>query len=124
LAGNTLEGDYEWDFKTGFGFVSVTPPHLSRKIPKDITISAIGSEALDRATVDVNTVWVTTLRGKNKGQKVPGTVSLDGATITFAPTKALAGNSFYQVTLSTGIHDLSDNLPLSKDYTWIFRTGK
>jgi hypothetical protein len=124
LAGNTLEEDYEWDFKTGFGVVSVSPAHLSRKVSTDIVLSAICSEALDPVTVNASTVFVTNLKGTRKGEKVAGTVSLQGDTITFTPAKALAGNNAYQATLSTGIYDLSDNLPLPKEYSWRFRTGK
>jgi hypothetical protein len=122
LAGNQLVGD-QWEFTTGFGVVSVTPAHLSRKVATNTHITAICSETLDSATVNSSTVWVAPLRGKNKGQKISGTVSLDGDTITFAPTKGLAGNNFYQVTLSTGIKDLSGS-PLPKNHTWYFRTGK
>jgi hypothetical protein len=122
LAGNSL-AQYYWSFTTGWGVVSVTPPSFIRKLPvASVIISATCSEALNLDTMIPNVVAVN-LKGKDRGKVIPGTVSLAGNTIFFTPTDSLARNNAYQVTLGTGIQDLT-GIPLANEYTWEFRTWK
>jgi hypothetical protein len=71
----------------------------------DVSLStdviATFSEAVDPATVTSSTFQV------EDNQSVPGTLSVNGATVTFTPDDPLAAATLHTVTLTTGIHDLA-----------------
>jgi hypothetical protein len=52
----------------------------------------------------------------------PAAVTYSGSTATLFPGVPLAGNTTYQVTVSTGVTDSSGN-PLGSSVTWSFTTG-
>ena len=59
---------------------------------------------------------------KKGSQPVSGTVTYAGVTATFKPTAALAPNTVYTATITTGAKDLAGNA-LASDFVWSFTTG-
>jgi len=97
--------------------VSKTSPLVnSSSIPVITTVSAVFSENVDPATLNIETFTVTSTVGS-----VSGTVVCTGSTATFLPDTPLEYDTTYTVKLTTGIKDTAGN-PLSSEYSWIFTT--
>ena len=97
---------------------ATTPSNGATAIP--ITITVI-SATFDRA-MDGTTVTGTTFVVKDSAnQTVPGTVSLSGATATFAPSSVLAASTLYTATITTGAKDMAGT-PLAGNFAWSFTT--
>jgi methionine-rich copper-binding protein CopC len=123
LAGNPLQADYTWSFTTGSepdttppAVNSTTPANGSNGVAINSAISVAFSEAMDPATINVNTITL------NNG--ITGTVIYDANTntATFTPTNGLDYNTTYAVTITTGAKDLSGN-SLPAEYGWSFHTS-
>lgn len=97
---------------------STAPANNSTGIALNQKIAATFSEAMDPATITVASV---TLTGPSAGN-VSGTVSYAGTTMTFTPDSALAANTAFTATISTGAKDLAGN-SLASDKVWTFTTG-
>ena len=129
-SGAALANNTTWSFTTADANVVIdtTSPSVVSTLPDnnvtDISlnsnISANFSEALDPATVNVNSFKVS-----QSGTPVTGVVSYTGTTATFNPTNDLTANTVYTVTLTTDITDLavSPN-SLASNYIWSFTSGK
>lgn len=72
--------------------------------------------------MDPETINGTTFLLKQGTTIVTGTVSYSGSTATFTPTNALAANTVYSGTITTGSKDLAGNAMIA-DYVWSFNTG-
>ena len=124
LAGNALATNYVWTFTTG-AVADFTAPTVSSTDPADTEIgvpvnkkiAATFSEAMDPLTITAATF--TLRRG---AIPVAGTVTYAGVTGTFTPTTALATNTEYTATITTGAEDLAGNA-LAVNYVWTFTTG-
>lgn len=120
----SLAGDYNWSFTTGPG-VDVLAPTVTSTSPADGSpgaviggnLSATFSESMDPATMNVVTFTLQSAQGP-----VLGSVAYSGVTATFNPTAALAPNTLYTATITTGAQDLADN-SLAADFVWTFTTG-
>src|ERR1700745_1092602 len=75
------------------------------------------SEAMDPLTT--TTVTFTLKQGTTP---VLGTVTYAGVTATFNPLSALAPNTTYTATITTGAMDLAGNA-LANSFVWSFTTG-
>jgi ribosomal protein L21E len=124
LAGNALASPYTWSWTTA-AVPDTTSPTVSSTIPvnNDTSMSinsalaAVFSEAMDPSTV--NSATFILMQGATL---VPGTVTYLGVTAAFVPTTALAYNTMYTATISTGAKDLAGN-PLAANYQWSFTTN-
>jgi len=122
VSGNSMASDHVWTFTTE-PEPDTTPPTVIGRVPApdatDVSLStdvvATFSEAVDPATVTSSTFQV------EDNQSVPGTLSVNGATVTFTPDDPLAAATLHTVTLTTGIHDLAGNA-LPSVVTWSFTT--
>jgi hypothetical protein len=127
LAGNGLAANYVWSFTTGPApdatdpTVNATVPVNSAiEVPVSQTLAATFSEGMNPATISVATF---TLTG-------PGTTSVTGIVAydvinyvaTFAPASALAPNTLYTATITTGAKDLAGNA-LANNFVWSFTTA-
>jgi Ice-binding-like/Bacterial Ig-like domain len=126
--GIALANDFVWTFTTGSTtcltgpptVISVTPPNGASGICPDTVVVATFSEAMDPSTINTTTFTLT----------APGPVAVAGAVTydvpshvaTFTPTNALALNTLYTATITTGAQDLNGN-PLASDYVWTFTTS-
>jgi hypothetical protein len=77
------------------------------------------SELLDPASVSTANVR---LRVSGSGTDIPAVVSLSGSTIVLDPLTALAGNTLYEATVTTGVEDLGGNA-LASNVQWTFTTA-
>ncbi|HXJ62087.1 MAG TPA: ice-binding family protein, partial [Verrucomicrobiae bacterium] len=102
-----------------------TPPTVSSTDPANAAtavainkrITATFSEAMDPLTIST-----TTFTLEQGATAVSGTVTYVGTTATFAPASALAINTPYTVTITTGVKDLAGN-PLLNNLAWSFTTA-
>jgi len=122
LAGNPL-ASYSWSFTTGAAADTITPTVSSTSpannaigVSVGAAVTATFSEPLDAATVTTATFSVKDAANA----AVAGTVTYAGTTATFAPA-ALAPETTYTATLTTGIKDAAGNA-MAQEYTWTFTT--
>ena len=135
LAGNTAAfpnaGSHVWTFNTA-AVGDTTAPTVTVVNPLDGStgicltkvVSATFSEAMDPATVNAASFFVT-----DGGAVVPGTVTYDAArqTARFVPSNAtgLAASRTFIATIvagAAGVKDLAGN-PLAVNRVWSFTTG-
>ena len=125
-AGNALASDYSWSFTTAAGVVTdVTPPTVLSAVPANnataiatsIHPAVTFSEAMNSATI--NTTNFTLKQGSTA---IAGTVAYSGTTATFTPSSALAANTVYTGTITTGAKDAAGNA-IATNYTWSFTTA-
>jgi hypothetical protein len=123
LGGNPLENPFEWTFSTQEE-PDATPPAVSSTSPAsgndDVSaytaITATFSEDMDPSIIDETTFSVS-----DGANNIPGTVTYNDTTATFAPTTMLAFSKTYVATITTGVQDLAGN-SLDEDYVWSFTT--
>nr|MBA2539286.1 Ig-like domain-containing protein [Deltaproteobacteria bacterium] len=94
--------------------ISTSPPDLAPEVGTAITITATFSEPLDPASA-------TGAVAVSAGEAVPGTVSVDGAIVSFVPAAPLTPNVQHSVTINTSVTDLAGNA-LANNHTWTFTT--
>lgn len=123
-AGNALASNYTWSFTTA-AVADVTPPTVLSSVPVSGAASvSAGSKvtATFSETMDATTITSSTFTLKQGTTPVTGTVSYTASTATFSPAAALAGNTVYTATVTTGAKDASGN-QLAANYTWSFTTA-
>jgi hypothetical protein len=104
--------------------VDTTPPTVTGTNPSDHSIgvainSSITASFSENITATSPSAAFTLSQG---GTPVPGTVTISGATATFAPSQVLGNGLTYMATLSTAIKDLAGN-PLGAPFGWSFITS-
>jgi len=123
LAGNHMVSNYVWTFTTGAAAVT-TPPTVVSTSPANSgavcingAINASFSEAMDFATLNTGTFYVT----GPASAPVLGTLSIDvtGTIVTFTPTSNLTSSTSYTATITTGVTDLFGH-PLASNEVWGF----
>jgi hypothetical protein len=123
-AGNALAANYTWSFTTA-AVADVTPPAVLSSVPVSGAVSISASSKVTATfseTMDATTINSSTFTLKQGTASVAGTVSYTGTTATFSPSVALAGNTVYSATVTTGAKDVSGN-QLAANYTWSFTTA-
>jgi hypothetical protein len=125
-AGNSLPSKFTWNFTTGTT-LDTTRPTVTATSPKssaagvapNSTVSATFSEPMRNASLTTANVTVVKTAG---GAAVAGTVNVNSYTVTFTPLVALAGNTQYTATVTTGARDSAGN-PMAASYAWSFTTA-
>jgi len=125
VAGNALAASYTWNFTTVQGAVTdVTPPTVISVLPvsnaTSVAISSIPTVTFSEA-LNASTVTSATFTLKQGTTAVAGAVTFSGTTAKFTPSAALAGNTVYTATITTGVKDAAGNA-LGANYTWSFTT--
>jgi uncharacterized repeat protein (TIGR03803 family) len=123
LAGNALANNLVWTFITA-AVVDNTPPTVTSTdpingatgVPTNQTIHATFSELMDSTTITA-----TTFTLRHEATSIPGSVVYALTTATFTPSNALAPNTAYTATITTGAKDLAGNA-LVNNFTWNFTT--
>jgi Ice-binding-like/Bacterial Ig-like domain len=124
-SGNALGSNFVWTFGTAAAscaappppaVISVTPPSGTLGVCPNTVVTATFNEAMNPLTITMATF--TAAPG------VTGAVTLDstGKIATFTPDAALALNTTYTATITTGAQDLTGN-PLAANYVWSFNTA-
>jgi hypothetical protein len=125
VSGNALASNFVWTFGTAAAscaafpppaVISVTPPNATVGVCPNTVVTATFNEAMNPVTITMATFTVA--------PGVTGAVTLDGTgkIATFTPAAALALNTTYTATITTGAQDLTGN-PLAADYVWSFNTA-
>jgi hypothetical protein len=120
LGGTPLLANYVWTFTT-----ITPPPAVTSTVPMNGAVnvsvgqvlSAAFNEAMSPGTISASTFTVT---GPGGGA-VSGVVTYSGVTATFTSAAALAYNTLYTATMTTGVADLAGT-PLAANYVWSFTT--
>jgi tetrahydromethanopterin S-methyltransferase subunit B len=120
LAGNALQANFVWTFRTAILPDTLAPRVSStsavNNVAIDSSISAMFSEAMDPSTITVANFQLS--QGSNS---VAGIVTYAGITATFDPTANFEFSTLYTATIATGARDLAGNGVLV-NYVWSFTT--
>jgi len=124
MFGNALAANFVWTFTTGANpcqpptVVSVTPPNGAVGVCPSTVVTATFSQAMNPTTITTTTF---TLTGPGT-TPVAGVVTYAGSTATFTPSSALAVNTLYTATITTGAQDTFGNA-LASNFVWSFTTA-
>lgn len=140
LPGNALGGNqaplpsasnFVWTFSTAGGPDNGTPPTVTLVNPADLAtgvclqkrINATFSESINPATLSTAT-FLLRVTGPPAGAVLGGTVTYDAPSkvATLTPTAALAANTNYTATVTTGVRDLTGTA-MAANRVWSFTTG-
>ncbi len=122
--GLALASNFAWTFTTASTpcaaptVISEIPANLAANVCPSTVVTATFSEAMNPATISATTF---TLTGPGT-TAVAGAVSYAGSTATFTPSSALALNTLYTGTITTGAQDPSGNA-LARNFVWTFTTN-
>jgi hypothetical protein len=123
--GATLSSNFVWSFITVPApatptVISTVPANLAVNVPINQAILATFSEAMTPSTIDSATFLLT---GPG-ATAVTGAVTYNpsGSVATFTPAAALAYNTVYTATITTGATGLTGGL-LASNYVWTFTTA-
>ncbi len=122
IDGGSVGPDYVWSFTTGS---YISPPRVAltvpadgaTNVPLDIVVKACFDQQIDPDSVTSETFTLE----DSGGNPVPGTVSSDGWSATFALYEPLAEGETYTAALTTGILNWV-GYSLEADYAWSFTT--
>ncbi len=119
--GVALAADFVWTFTTAPAptVVSTVPVNGATAVAANTTVTATFSEAMNPATINGATFTLTGLGAS----PVAGTITYAGTTATFAPTSALATNTLYTATITTGAKDPT-GAALAANFVWTFTTAQ
>ena len=122
--GNALASNSVSSFTTGTKSCVSGPPTVLSVTPVDgvcpnTTVTATFSEAMNPSTINTNTFTLAA-----GGTAVTGTVTYDVPSFvaTFTPSSALALDTLYTATITTGAQDLLGN-SLASNKVWTFTTS-
>jgi len=96
--------------------VATLPSNDDADVDPGTTVSVFFSEAMDPASISLDTLTLT-----DGTTAVAGTVDYGGVVATFVPAAPLAPGILYTGRVTTGATDLVGNA-LADDYVWSFRT--
>jgi Ice-binding-like/Bacterial Ig-like domain len=120
--GIALANNFVWTFTTGNcvppTVISVTPAVSVGACPST-GVTATFSQAMSPSTINTTTF---TLTAGTPPVAVTGVVTYAGSTATFTPSSALALNTPYTATITTGAMDLS-GVALASNFVWTFTTA-
>ena len=96
--------------------IATSPVKAATGVPINQKVTATFSKEMDSSTITTATM---SLQGATP---VTGTVTYASATATLTPSSALAANTVYTATITTGCKDLAGNV-LANNFVWTFMTG-
>ncbi len=122
-AGNAMQANYVWTFSTGAtlmpSVISTDPLNNASGVAVNKVVAATFNVPMNPSTLNSPATSFTIKQGATA---VSGTVVYVGTTAFFTPTVALASNTAYTCTISTGAKNAAGN-GLAADYVWSFNTG-
>ena len=124
VAGDPLAANYVWSFKTApsagpLTVVATNPANGAFSVPINQVVTAAFSQSMNAATVTTSTF--TLAAGATPVAGVVTYVS-PGSIATFTPSAALAFNTVYTATITTGAMDTAGDM-LARNYVWSFTTA-
>jgi hypothetical protein len=123
LAGNALQANFGWGFRTGSAPDTIAPTVTSTS-PAAGGVAALSSDILGTFSeaMDASSITVSSFIVVQGTTPVSGLVSYAGLTATFDPASDLAADTTYTATLTTDSRDLAGNA-LASNFVWSFTTG-
>ena len=121
VAGNHLAANRTWTFTTTAA-ADTTPPLVSSVNPSDTQVGVPANAVLTVTFNEAVVVPAGSLTLSDGAGNVPGTVSVNGAIVTFDPSVILTDNTTYTVAITTAVTDLTGN-PLAAGYSATFTTS-
>lgn len=127
VSGNSLAAPFVSTFmtvglpdNTAPTVVGRTPTPGATNVATNTQVTVTFSEAMDQTTINATNVKLVATTG---GATVPTTLAYNAATntVTLTPTAALANNTSYTITVTTGVKDLAGNA-LAVQFTSSFIT--
>jgi len=119
--GNALQTDYIWTFSTGNTLsplvITTDPANNATGVALNKTVTATFNMPMNPLTINA-----TTFKLMQGTTAVAGIVTYSGNTASFTPAAALAINTLYTATISTGAKN-TVGTSLAADYGWSFTTG-
>ena len=119
--GNALQTNYVWTFTTDINpaVVSRDPENLAVNVALNKAITVTFNMSMNKLTLNNTTFTV-----KQGTTTVLGTIlpNAAGTAFTFTPSAALAQDTVYTVTVTTGATNLAGT-ELAKNEVWSFKTG-
>lgn len=121
LKGNALQIDYIWTFSTG---TSITPMVVSTDPINNATGVVLNKivQATFNMPMDPLTLNASNFSLKQGTTVIAGTITFLGTSAFFKPTLALAPNTIYTGTITTGVKN-NAGIALASNYVWSFTTG-
>ncbi len=123
--GVAFASNFTWGFTTS-GEACAPPTVLSGSpsngavgVCSASVVAAVFSEAMNPATINTTTF---TLTAGTPPVAVAGVVTFTGSTAIFTPSSALALNTAYTATITTGVQDINGDA-LANNLTWSFTTA-
>ena len=124
LAGNALASNFVSHFTTSSAPDTTKPTVIATvnangatNVPTNTKVGATFSEVMSPLTINSATFTL-----KQGAATVPGTLTYSGVNAVFTPSNALANNTVYTVTVTTGAKDLAGNA-MAADYVWSWTTA-
>lgn len=115
-----MTSNYVWTFRTldtlSPKVISTDPANAATGVAPNKVVRATFNQAMDPLTITTATFTM-----KQGITAVAGTVSYNSITASFTPAAALAANTLYTCTITTGAKNLA-GIPLAANYVWSFRT--
>ncbi|HPV40462.1 MAG TPA: Ig-like domain-containing protein [Spirochaetota bacterium] len=96
---------------------STIPANNASNVPINSALVVIFNRAMDPATINQTTFYVSDSTGP-----IPGTVIYTGTSATFTPSAFFSPNTTYTATVTAAAADL-DGKTLPANHTWRFSTG-
>lgn len=122
-AGTTLASNYVWTFTTGAA-PDVTKPTATLTDPLNnatgVTLDHLVVVTFSEA-MDATSITPVTFTLKQGTTAVAGAVTYAASKATFTPSSALASNTVYTATITTGAKDLAGNT-IAANYVFSFTT--
>lgn len=118
--GDSMSSDYTWSFTTEiyyFNVVSVYPSSGSIDVPVSADIIVQFDDNIDLSSVTTSTFIVDGGAGA-----ISGVYALDQRTVTFNPDSDMTALTTYNITLTTGIQNLTVET-MASNYIWAFTTA-
>ena len=122
--GIALGSNFVWTFTTGAVPDTTAPTVIATINANGATGVAINTKvgATFSEAMDPTTITAATFTLRQGTTPVAGTTSYSGVNAVFAPANALANNTNYTATVTTGAKDLAGNA-LAANYVWSWTTG-
>jgi uncharacterized protein YfaS (alpha-2-macroglobulin family) len=116
--GGVLSEDYEWTFSTQPPqVVWVSPPEDEQLVGVDTAVQVTFNQSIDPASAEA--AFHLQAAG---GMDVPGSVEVDGPTLTFKPERWLSFDAVYMARVDAGLQSAGGGAGMREDYAWRFTT--
>lgn len=122
LEGNSMDGDYEWEFTTGETvdnspkITETNPGRNENDVPVNTVVVATFNKPMDVSTIDAETFMLESESGN-----IAGEVNYSETSAVFTPSDNLETGKTYTAIVKSTVRDVDGNA-MNEDYVWNFST--